>query len=313
MCSQIICARSNFPHPICFCSSKEGLNCCAKLVLIWSGWPGQVLDKHLDWKQAGVQESSSPVLAEHKHLATSFPFSDLVAFLHRWPRSYCAKPARIWFGSGWLSGFGRTNPVRKQAGGQELLGLLPSWSRLDANLILHVYWKGITPSQLCLMGPLDLLLQSQVAPDENSAICLSHCTGIEVNKHKTGFISYSLRGLYISHLPQMGESGDAILHQMLRTTVTLFPILPMQVTCTGKTTTSRLCSNFGLCSTHSLPNQSMSCITSLLADFGNKWAESSAQLTSSTHFFLVEILCVCVCGFNFTNVIVLWFIEHHFF
>ena len=58
---------------------------------------------HLVWKQAGVPESSGPVLAERNQPATSFPLSDSVALFHGQPALYWAKPARIRFGSGGLS------------------------------------------------------------------------------------------------------------------------------------------------------------------------------------------------------------------
>ena len=79
---------------------------CAKPTRVRSGWPGQGLAKRI-WcagirKQAGVPESWGPVLAEFNQSATSFPLSDSVAFFHRGPGSYCAKPARIRFGSGRL-------------------------------------------------------------------------------------------------------------------------------------------------------------------------------------------------------------------
>ena len=83
----IIYARSGFPHLIQFRSSKK-----ARIILyktspdpIWMAWAGfgQV---HLVRKQAGVQESSGLILAEHKQPATSFPLSDSVALFHRLPR-----------------------------------------------------------------------------------------------------------------------------------------------------------------------------------------------------------------------------------
>ena len=49
-----------------------------------------------------MQESFGLVLAERNQPATTFPLSDSVAFFHRRPGSYCAKPARILFGSGCL-------------------------------------------------------------------------------------------------------------------------------------------------------------------------------------------------------------------
>ena len=66
--------------------------------MAWSGF-GQT---HLAWKQAGVQKSSGPDLVERNRNATSFSLSDSAAFFHRRSGSYCAKPASIQYGSGWL-------------------------------------------------------------------------------------------------------------------------------------------------------------------------------------------------------------------
>ena len=90
--------------------------------LIWMTWPG-FGQTDLVWKQANVQESQGMVLAECNWLATSFPFSDSVAFFHRWPRSYCAMPAQIWFCSGRLCEvlFGQMDLVLKRASVQDSL------------------------------------------------------------------------------------------------------------------------------------------------------------------------------------------------
>ena len=48
-----------------------------------------------------MQESSGLVLARCSWPATGFPLSDSVVFFQRQPWSYCAKLARIQFGSGW--------------------------------------------------------------------------------------------------------------------------------------------------------------------------------------------------------------------
>ena len=61
------------------------------ILMAWSRF-GQT---HLVQKQVSVQESLGLVLAECKRPTTSFPLSDSVVFFHRWPRSYCAKPAQI--------------------------------------------------------------------------------------------------------------------------------------------------------------------------------------------------------------------------
>ena len=101
-------------------------------LIAWSGF-GQT---HVGEKQAGVQESLHPVLAESNWPATSFPLSDLAAFFHRRPRSYCAKPA-------WLtvSGFCQTNRLEVSWCARICFWpRLPSWSRSDVNWIQHVYW-----------------------------------------------------------------------------------------------------------------------------------------------------------------------------
>ena len=49
----------------------------------------------------GPGESSGPVLARYSWPATSFPLSHCVVLFQRRPWSYCAKLARIQFGSGW--------------------------------------------------------------------------------------------------------------------------------------------------------------------------------------------------------------------
>ena len=68
---------------------------------IWMAWWG-FGQTHLVQKQVTVQESSGSVVAERYRPDTSFPLSHPVAFFHRRPGSYCAKPARIRFSSGWL-------------------------------------------------------------------------------------------------------------------------------------------------------------------------------------------------------------------
>ena len=78
-----------------FHSSKErpGLYCIfvckTSLDPIWMACSdfGQT---HLLRKQASVQESSGPVLAEHHRPTTKFPLSNSVAFLHRWLGLHCA-------------------------------------------------------------------------------------------------------------------------------------------------------------------------------------------------------------------------------
>ena len=107
---------------------------------------GQV---HLVWKQASVQESSGPVLAECNQHATSLPLSDSVAFFHRQPRSYCAKPSWIWLDSGWMSKFCQMNLVWKQAGVQESSGL----PLANASKTIHIRCKW---DLACLQGKVSL-------------------------------------------------------------------------------------------------------------------------------------------------------------
>ena len=97
----ILYARSDF---VDFTLSKKVqiIMCKTDLDLIWMAWSG-FGQTHLVWKPTGVQESSGSVLAECNQPAASFALSDSVAFFHRCPEPYyCTKPARIWFGSGWL-------------------------------------------------------------------------------------------------------------------------------------------------------------------------------------------------------------------
>ena len=69
---------------------------CAKPAPIRSGQPGQVLAK-CNWSESKLvcKTHRARFLPECNRPATSSPLSDSVAFFHRWPRSYCAKPARI--------------------------------------------------------------------------------------------------------------------------------------------------------------------------------------------------------------------------
>ena len=146
---QVLYAGSDFPHLIWFCFSKESLD-----------------QTHLVQKQAGVQESSGPILAECNGPTTTFPFSYSVALFHRQPESYCAEtspqplsysvalfhrqpesycaePAQIQFGSGWLS-FGQADLVQKQASVQEPPSpLLANTSKLiltGCRSALAFYW-----------------------------------------------------------------------------------------------------------------------------------------------------------------------------
>ena len=73
----------------------------AKLTQIRYGWPGQGLAKCI-WSGSKLvcRNHRAWFLAGRNWPATSFPLSDSVAFFHRHPRSYCAKPAQIRFTSG---------------------------------------------------------------------------------------------------------------------------------------------------------------------------------------------------------------------
>ena len=109
-------ARYQFPtfRPSCILPQMaQFILCKAILDPIWF-WLNDLV-----WKQAGVQKSSCLVWRNATSmLATSFPLSDSDAFFHRRPGSYCAKPAWIQFG------FGYMHLVWKQAGVQESSGLI---------------------------------------------------------------------------------------------------------------------------------------------------------------------------------------------
>ena len=68
--------------------------CNTRLNPIWMAWSG-FGQKHLVRKQASVHDSLGLVLAECNQAAPHFLPSDSSAFFHRWPRSYCVKPAQI--------------------------------------------------------------------------------------------------------------------------------------------------------------------------------------------------------------------------
>ena len=91
---------------------------------IWMAWSG-FGQTHLVQKQAGVQESSGPVSGRTQPARYQFPTFRLGSVLPQTARIYCCQtnPDPILF---WLivSGFGRTDPVRKQAGVQQSPGPL---------------------------------------------------------------------------------------------------------------------------------------------------------------------------------------------
>ena len=110
--------------------------------MAWSGF-GQT---HLVWKQANVQRSLSPVLAECKCHTATFKLSCL---LPQMARLYCTKPAQIQFGSGWLCWvwakeiWSWSKPVCKN----HRAGFWPtllSRSGLDVNWIRHVSWSNVS-------------------------------------------------------------------------------------------------------------------------------------------------------------------------
>ena len=90
-------ASSDFPHLIRFRFSKEGLG---HIVQNRTGSDLDVLVRF--WPNASCPEASRCAriigawfLAERNQPVTNFPLSDSVAFFHRRPGGYCAKPARI--------------------------------------------------------------------------------------------------------------------------------------------------------------------------------------------------------------------------
>ena len=100
-------------------SSKEGMD---RIVQnrVRSGWPGQGLAK-FDVSGLEASRCAGIIGSGFWQAATGqLPLSDSVVFFHRRPGSYCAKPVRIRFSSG----FGQTDPVRKQTDVQDSSGPL---------------------------------------------------------------------------------------------------------------------------------------------------------------------------------------------
>ena len=91
---------------------------------MWMAWSG-FRQTHSVRKQAGMQESSIPVSGRTRPARYQFPSFRLGSVLPQTSRIILCKtsPGPIWF---WLtvSGFGQTDPVRKQDGVPESLGLL---------------------------------------------------------------------------------------------------------------------------------------------------------------------------------------------
>ena len=115
---RIVYTTSDIPRPFQFRFSKE----CAKP--IWMSWSG-FGQTHLVRKQAGVQESSGPVSGRTQPARYQFPIFRLCSVLPQTPRIILCKtsadPIEFWLT---VSGFGQTDPVRKQAGVQESSGPL---------------------------------------------------------------------------------------------------------------------------------------------------------------------------------------------
>ena len=152
---QILYAGSNFPHPIQFCSSKEGPDHSAQ------NWPGSDLDGLVRfWPNASgleanrcariISPGSGRTQPAHYHLP-SFRLRSILP--SRQPGSYCANLARIWFGSGWLCQVlvkwiqSRSKPVCKNNPAHFWLMLL-SQSRMDVNQMRLVYWDATSHSTL---------------------------------------------------------------------------------------------------------------------------------------------------------------------
>ena len=91
---------------------------------IWMAWSG-FGQTHLVRKQAGVQESSGPVSGRTQPARYQFPTFRLGSVLPQTSRMIVCKtsldPIQFWL---IVSGFGQTDPVRKQAGVQESSGPL---------------------------------------------------------------------------------------------------------------------------------------------------------------------------------------------
>ena len=119
-------AGSYMPDPtsrVCFSSVFQRM-CKTDLDPIWMSWSG-FGQTHLVWKLAGVQESSGPVSGRTQPARYQFPIFRLCSVLPQTSRIILCKtsadPIEFWLT---VSGFGQTDPVRKQAGVQESSGPL---------------------------------------------------------------------------------------------------------------------------------------------------------------------------------------------
>ena len=143
----IIYAGSDFTHLIQFRFPKKAWSILRKTDPdpIWMAWSrfGQM---HLVRKQAGVQEPSGPVSGRTQLARHQFPTFRLSCILPQTSQIMLCRtrPDPIWF---WLtvSGFGQTDPVRKQASPQE------SCSPLLANATEPTQ-TGCKSDAACLLG-----------------------------------------------------------------------------------------------------------------------------------------------------------------
>ena len=136
---------------------------------MWMAWWG-FGQTHLVWKQASVQESSGPGFGRTQLVHYQFPTFRLRSVHPQTSQIILCKisPGPIEF---WLieSGFGQTDPVRKQAGVQESSDpLLANASQpirtgceLDPACLLGIYlkymYKPMLPCSVCWSGRRELL------------------------------------------------------------------------------------------------------------------------------------------------------------
>ena len=110
--------------------------------MAWSG----LVQMHLVWQQASMQNTLGQVPAECNLAHYQFPTFRLGSFLPQTAWTILCKTSLqlIWF---WLtvSGLGQMDLVWKQAGVQESLGLLPANSS-------ELIWIGCKSDPACLLG-----------------------------------------------------------------------------------------------------------------------------------------------------------------
>ena len=141
----IVYAGFDFLHPFQLHFSKEGMDHTVPnqprpdldgLVRVWANTSGPEASWCAGIIWPGFWQEATGRL----------PVSDLVPFFHRRPRYYCAKPAQIWFSSGWLCQVlaRRIRSGRSKPGCMSHLArfwpTFPSQSGPDANPIRHVCW-----------------------------------------------------------------------------------------------------------------------------------------------------------------------------